>query len=152
MEGAELLALQTGKGITKLWGCSGRCRADGLTCLPMSAADGLTCLQMIDQAVGLQWKVAPALVAGNTVVLKPSEVASVTCLELGDIASQAGLPPGVLNIITGLGTSAGAPLRSSTLPLHSDARTLCFLSRVSADACCASCIQGQIGQALPVGP
>ena len=58
---------------------------------------------------------APALAAGNTVVLKPSEAASITCLELGDIADQAGLPPGVLNIISGLGTSAGAPLRCDSL-------------------------------------
>ena len=57
------------------------------------------------------WKVAPALAAGCTCVVKPSEYASVTCLELGDIASKAGLPPGVLNILTGLGSAAGAPLR-----------------------------------------
>ncbi len=59
----------------------------------------------------LQWKVAPALAAGNTVVLKPSEVASLTCLELGAIAQDVGLPPGVLNIVTGTGADAGAPLR-----------------------------------------
>ena len=51
-------------------------------------------------------------------VLKPSEVASITCLELGNIADKAGLPPGVLNIITGLGTSAGAPLRWAGKALH----------------------------------
>ncbi|KAL3695145.1 hypothetical protein R1sor_008796 [Riccia sorocarpa] len=56
------------------------------------------------------WKVAAALAAGCTAVLKPSEVASVTCLELGKIAQDVGLPPGVLNIITGLGPEAGAPL------------------------------------------
>ncbi|CAM6108451.1 unnamed protein product [Calypogeia fissa] len=58
------------------------------------------------------WKVAPALAAGCTAVLKPSETASVTCLELGSIAKEVGLPPGVLNIITGLGVPAGAPLAS----------------------------------------
>lgn len=56
------------------------------------------------------WKVAPALAAGCCAVLKPSELASVTCLELGAIASAAGLPPGVLNIVTGLGAEAGAAL------------------------------------------
>ena len=60
-----------------------------------------------------QWKVAPALAAGNTAVLKPSEVASVTCLELGAIAEAVQLPPGVLNVVTGLGSEAGAPLSAS---------------------------------------
>ncbi|KAG6753054.1 hypothetical protein POTOM_043098 [Populus tomentosa] len=58
------------------------------------------------------WKVAPALAAGCTAILKPSELASVTCLELGEVCREVGLPPGVLNILTGLGTEAGAPLAS----------------------------------------
>lgn len=58
------------------------------------------------------WKVAPALAAGNSCVLKPSEMASVTCLELAELAVQAGVPPGVLNVVTGLGADAGAPLSS----------------------------------------
>jgi betaine-aldehyde dehydrogenase len=57
------------------------------------------------------WKVAPALAAGNCCVVKPSELASLTTLELGAIAAEAGLPPGVLNIVTGTGADAGAPLR-----------------------------------------
>ncbi|RZC93166.1 hypothetical protein C5167_029143 [Papaver somniferum] len=56
------------------------------------------------------WKVAPALAAGCAAILKPSELASVTCLELGEVCREVGLPPGVLNILTGLGTEAGAPL------------------------------------------
>lgn len=56
------------------------------------------------------WKVAPALAAGCTVVLKPSEVTSLTALELGAIATDSGLPAGALNIITGFGPEAGAPL------------------------------------------
>jgi betaine-aldehyde dehydrogenase len=56
------------------------------------------------------WKVAPALAAGCTIVLKPSEVTSLTALALGDIATQAGLPDGVLNIVTGLGKDAGQAL------------------------------------------
>jgi betaine-aldehyde dehydrogenase len=56
------------------------------------------------------WKVAPALAAGCTMVLKPSELTPLTALELGDIATAADLPPGVLNIVTGLGKDAGAPL------------------------------------------
>jgi len=58
------------------------------------------------------WKVAPALAAGCTAILKPSELASVTCLELAEICREVGLPPGVLNIVTGLGNEAGAPLSS----------------------------------------
>lgn len=53
------------------------------------------------------WKVAPALAAGCTMVLKPSEHTSLTALELGQIAQDAGLPPGVLNIVTGLGHTVG---------------------------------------------
>lgn len=58
------------------------------------------------------WKVAPALAAGCTAILKPSELASVTCLELAEVCREVGLPPGVLNIVTGLGPEAGAPLVS----------------------------------------
>ncbi|HXV31359.1 MAG TPA: aldehyde dehydrogenase family protein, partial [Sinorhizobium sp.] len=53
------------------------------------------------------WKVAPALAAGCTVVLKPAELTSLTALELAAIADEAGLPPGVLNIVTGAGSVAG---------------------------------------------
>ncbi|GFR51349.1 hypothetical protein Agub_g13772, partial [Astrephomene gubernaculifera] len=56
------------------------------------------------------WKVAPALAAGCCCVLKPSELASLTCLELAAAAEAAGLPPGVLNVVTGTGAEAGAPL------------------------------------------
>lgn len=53
------------------------------------------------------WKVAPALAAGCTVVLKPAEQTSLTALELAAIADEAGLPAGVLNILTGAGSVAG---------------------------------------------
>jgi acyl-CoA reductase-like NAD-dependent aldehyde dehydrogenase len=56
------------------------------------------------------WRVGPALAAGNTVVLKPPEWAPLTCSILGDLAEEAGLPPGVLNIVHGTGAEAGAPL------------------------------------------
>lgn len=58
------------------------------------------------------WKVAPALAAGCAAILKPSELSSITCLELADICMEVGLPHGVLNILTGLGPDAGAPLAS----------------------------------------
>lgn len=56
------------------------------------------------------WKVAPALAAGCSVVLKPSEVTPLTALQLAEIAREAELPPGVLNVVTGFGAEAGASL------------------------------------------
>ncbi|UVC06813.1 aldehyde dehydrogenase family protein [Rhizobium sp. TH2] len=53
------------------------------------------------------WKVAPALAAGCTMILKPAEVTSMTAMELGAIVKAADLPPGVLNIVTGSGSVAG---------------------------------------------
>jgi 5-carboxymethyl-2-hydroxymuconic-semialdehyde dehydrogenase len=56
------------------------------------------------------WRIGPALAAGNTVVAKPPEWAPLTASLLADIAAEAGLPPGVLNIVQGSGIQAGAPL------------------------------------------
>jgi aminomuconate-semialdehyde/2-hydroxymuconate-6-semialdehyde dehydrogenase len=58
----------------------------------------------------LSWKVAPALATGNTVVAKPSELTPTTAHLLGQIAQEAGLPPGVLNLVQGTGSKAGAAL------------------------------------------
>lgn len=55
-------------------------------------------------------KIAPALAVGNTVVLKPPEEASLSSLRLAEILAEAGLPAGVLNVVTGLGEEAGAAL------------------------------------------
>ena len=56
------------------------------------------------------WKVGPALAAGNTAVLKPPEWAPLTLSLLGDLALEAGIPPGVLNVVHGIGEEAGAAL------------------------------------------
>jgi phenylacetaldehyde dehydrogenase len=56
------------------------------------------------------WKCAPALAAGCTVVLKPAEETPLTALRLGELAMAAGFPKGVLNVVTGMGPSAGAAL------------------------------------------
>jgi betaine-aldehyde dehydrogenase/5-carboxymethyl-2-hydroxymuconic-semialdehyde dehydrogenase len=56
------------------------------------------------------WKTAPALAAGCTVVLKPAEWSPLSCSLLADLAAEAGFPPGVLNVVQGLGEEAGAAL------------------------------------------
>ncbi|MGJ4909360.1 aldehyde dehydrogenase [Bradyrhizobium sp. HKCCYLRH2060] len=67
------------------------------------------------------WKIAPALAAGNSVVVKPPETASLTLLRLAELASEAGLPEGVLNVVTGRGATAG-----EALALHMDVDVLAF--------------------------
>ncbi|MFI6735242.1 aldehyde dehydrogenase [Nonomuraea sp. NPDC050451] len=67
------------------------------------------------------WKVAPALAAGCTVVLKPSERSPLSALALARLATEAGLPPGVLNVVTGDGPTAGR-----ALGLHPDVDVLAF--------------------------
>jgi betaine-aldehyde dehydrogenase/5-carboxymethyl-2-hydroxymuconic-semialdehyde dehydrogenase len=67
------------------------------------------------------WKVGPALAAGNTVVIKPPEWAPFTCSLLADFAEEAGLPPGVLNVVQGNGEQAGAALTN-----HPDVNRISF--------------------------
>jgi gamma-glutamyl-gamma-aminobutyraldehyde dehydrogenase len=67
------------------------------------------------------WKIAPALAAGNSVVLKPAETASLTLLRLAELCAEAGLPDGVFNIVTGRGAVAG-----EALGLHMDVDVLAF--------------------------
>ncbi len=67
------------------------------------------------------WKLAPALAAGNSVVLKPAEQSPFSALRLGQLALEAGIPEGVLNVVPGLGESAG-----KALGLHPDVDCLVF--------------------------
>jgi gamma-glutamyl-gamma-aminobutyraldehyde dehydrogenase/4-guanidinobutyraldehyde dehydrogenase/NAD-dependent aldehyde dehydrogenase len=67
------------------------------------------------------WKIAPALAAGNSVVLKPSEKSPLTALRLGDLALEAGIPAGVLNVLPGFGVETGSPLA-----LHMDVDCIAF--------------------------
>ncbi|WP_315928203.1 aldehyde dehydrogenase [Mesorhizobium sp. SP-1A] len=67
------------------------------------------------------WKLAPALAAGNSVVLKPAEAASLTLLQLAAICAEAGLPEGVLNVVTGAGSIVGEAIAT-----HMDVDVLAF--------------------------
>ncbi len=60
------------------------------------------------------WKVGPALAAGDTVVVKPPEWAPLTCSMMADLATEAGIPAGVLNVVQGIGEDAGAALAAHT--------------------------------------
>ncbi|MFF0597812.1 aldehyde dehydrogenase [Streptomyces antibioticus] len=71
------------------------------------------------------WKIAPALAAGNTVVLKPAEWSPLTASLLADIAAEAGLPAGVLNVVQGYGSEIGDALTS-----HPDVRRISFTGSV----------------------
>ena len=67
------------------------------------------------------WKIGPALAAGNSLVLKPSEKAPLTSLRLAELALEAGVPPGVFNVLPGYGNEAG-----SALALHMDVDCIAF--------------------------
>jgi aldehyde dehydrogenase (NAD+) len=67
------------------------------------------------------WKIGPALATGCTIVLKPSEEAPLTPLLIADLMNEAGVPPGVVNVVTGTGLEAGAPLAS-----HGDVDKIVF--------------------------
>ncbi|MEY4884601.1 MAG: NAD/NADP-dependent betaine aldehyde dehydrogenase [Pseudomonadota bacterium] len=67
------------------------------------------------------WKVAPCLAFGNTAVLKMSELSPMTAARLGELALEAGIPPGVLNVVHGFGQDAGEPLVR-----HADVRAISF--------------------------
>ena len=67
------------------------------------------------------WKIAPALASGNSVVLKPSEKSPLSALKIADIAIEAGIPAGVLNVLPGFGAETGSPLA-----LHMDVDCIAF--------------------------
>ncbi|MEM7800500.1 MAG: aldehyde dehydrogenase [Chloroflexota bacterium] len=69
----------------------------------------------------IAWKIGPALAAGNSVILKPAEQTSMTALRMAELAMEAGLPQGVLNVVAGNGPEAGQPLG-----LHPDVDMISF--------------------------
>jgi acyl-CoA reductase-like NAD-dependent aldehyde dehydrogenase len=85
----------------------------------------------------LAWKVAPALAAGNTVVLKPAETTPLTALLFAEICQQAGLPAGVVNIIPGRGSVAGARLVE-----HPDVNKIAFTGSTAVGRQIARTIAG----------
>ncbi|WP_028921523.1 aldehyde dehydrogenase [Pseudonocardia acaciae] len=81
----------------------------------------------------LAWKLGPALAAGCTVVAKPSEVTPVSTLRFAEIAAGCGLPPGVLNVVTGLGQPSGAALTG-----HPDVDKIAFTGSTATGQAIAS--------------
>ncbi|MBT5927876.1 MAG: aldehyde dehydrogenase, partial [Verrucomicrobia bacterium] len=75
------------------------------------------------------WKVAPALAAGNTVILKPSSLSPLTALSLGQLAIEAGLPPGILQVVPGRGKLIGEALTK-----HPDVRKISFTGSTQSGA------------------
>jgi aldehyde dehydrogenase (NAD+) len=73
----------------------------------------------------LAWKWGPALACGNTIVMKPAEQTPLTALRMGELAIEAGFPPGVINLINGFGETAGAALVS-----HPDVDKIAFTGHV----------------------
>jgi aminomuconate-semialdehyde/2-hydroxymuconate-6-semialdehyde dehydrogenase len=86
----------------------------------------------------LSWKIAPALAAGNCVIAKPSEITPVTAWLLGEIAQEAGLPPGVLNIVQGGGPRCGQALVS-----HGGVKAISFTGSTATGAAIATATASQ---------
>ncbi|MEQ2008179.1 MAG: aldehyde dehydrogenase family protein [Limisphaerales bacterium] len=83
------------------------------------------------------WKIAPALACGNTVVLKPAETTSLTALRLAEIFAEAGLPDGVVNIVTGAGATGSA------LVNHPDVDKIAFTGSTEVGKAIAKAIAGR---------
>jgi aldehyde dehydrogenase (NAD+) len=87
----------------------------------------------------LAWKWGPALACGNTVVMKPAEQTPLTALRVGELAVEAGFPPGVINLVNGFGETAGAALVA-----HPDVDKIAFTGHVDT----AKIIQRQAAETL----
>jgi aminomuconate-semialdehyde/2-hydroxymuconate-6-semialdehyde dehydrogenase len=83
----------------------------------------------------LTWKIAPALATGNTVVAKPSEITPMSAFHFARIANEAGLPPGVLNIVHGIGPKVGPPLTG-----HPDVKAVSFTGGTVTGGAIASAV------------
>src|SRR5205807_857702 len=83
------------------------------------------------------WKIAPALAAGNTVVLKPAEFTPLTALAFAELCSEVGLPPGVVNIVTGDGKTGAA------LVVHPDVDKIAFTGSTEVGRAAGRCAARQ---------
>ena len=77
----------------------------------------------------MAWKIGPALACGNSVIVKPAEQTSLTALRIAELAMEAGMPAGVLNVITGMGPDVGQPLG-----LHNDVDMVSFTGSTQTGA------------------
>ncbi len=84
-------------------------------------------------------KIGPALACGNTLVLKPAEQTPLTALRLGELALEAGVPPGVLNVVTGFGETAGA-----ALSCHPDVNKIAFTGSTEVGRAIAGAAAGTL--------
>jgi acyl-CoA reductase-like NAD-dependent aldehyde dehydrogenase len=89
----------------------------------------------------MTWKLAPALAAGCTVVVKPSEHAPVSTLAFAELVEQAGFPPGVVNVVTGLSREVGA-----TLAAHSGVDKVAFTGSTATGRAVAAAAAGNINK------
>ncbi|PTM96131.1 aldehyde dehydrogenase [Mycoplana dimorpha] len=89
----------------------------------------------------LSWTLAPCLAMGNTVVIKPSEHTSVSTLALAQLIEEAGFPPGVVNVVTGLGSEAGA-----ALACHKDVAKIAFTGSSTTGREIARAAAGNVAQ------
>ncbi len=90
------------------------------------------------------WKLAPALAAGNTVILKPSEFTSVSALEFVKLFDEAGFPPGVVNVVTGFGAEIGQALVE-----HPLVRKVAFTGSVASGIKVNQAFPPDTGKAVP---
>ncbi|VAX23735.1 Aldehyde dehydrogenase B [hydrothermal vent metagenome] len=132
-EVAEIVHLETGKSVKealgevdaaieqgffmagegrRMYGKTTTSAADNRTSMTVRTPVGVAGLIIAANTpiANVAWKVFPALVCGNTVILKPSEDTPMVAWAFAQIAKDAGLPPGALNIVNGFGETAGAPL------------------------------------------
>ena len=85
------------------------------------------------------WKLAPALACGNTVVLKPAEQTSLTALRLAELIAEAGVPDGVVNVVSGFGETAGAALAA-----HLDVNKVAFTGSTEVGKLIANAASGNL--------
>ena len=90
------------------------------------------------------WKIAPAIATGNTVVAKPSELTPWTAAMLAELSAEVGLPPGVLNVVHGLGASAG-----SAIVDHPDVPAISFTGGTATGATIARSAAPGLQEAVP---